>query len=149
VRGAEAVETVRGLFREYAAGLGVDLSFQGFEEELRDLPGAYAPPGGELYLALEDDGRALGCVAVRGLDRETAEMKRLYLRAAAGGRGVGRTLAEAALAAARRCGYRRLRLDTLPGMEAAQALYRELGFREIAAYRENPVPGARYLEIDL
>ena len=135
-------------------GLGIDLSFQGFEEEVRDLPGAYAPPPGSLLLALEEAKRcegaaALGCVAVRRLDAETAEMKRLYLRPAARGRGLGRSLAEAALAEARRLGYRRLRLDTLPGMEAAQAIYRELGFREIAPYRANPVPGARFLEIEL
>lgn len=147
------MEVVRELFREYAEGLGIDLSFQGFEEEVRDLPGAYAPPPGALLLALEEGEtamrRALGCVAVRRLDAETAEMKRLYLRPAARGRGLGRALAEAALAEARKLGYRRLRLDTLPGMEAAQAIYRELGFREIAAYRANPVPGARFLEIEL
>ena len=147
----EDVEVVRELFREYADGLGIDLSFQGFEEEVRSLPGGYAPPQGALLLAKGEAGapKALGCVAVRRLDAETAEMKRLYLRPDARGRGLGRLLAEAALAEARRLGYRRLRLDTLPGMEAAQGIYRELGFREIAAYRANPVPGARFLEIDL
>jgi ribosomal protein S18 acetylase RimI-like enzyme len=134
-------------------GLGIDLSFQGFEEEVRDLPGGYAPPGGALLLAKEEapgkTPQALGCVAVRRIDAETAEMKRLYLRSAARGRGLGRALAEAALAEARRLGYRRVRLDTLPGMDAAQGIYRELGFREIAAYRANPVPGARFLEIEL
>jgi ribosomal protein S18 acetylase RimI-like enzyme len=153
VHGGQDLEIVRTLFREYAEGLGIDLSFQGFEEEVRDLPGAYAPPSGALLLAREEgEGAtraALGCVAVRRLDPETGEMKRLYLRATARGRGLGRTLAAAALAEARRLGYRRLRLDTLPGMEAAQALYRELGFREIPAYRANPVPGARFLEIEL
>jgi ribosomal protein S18 acetylase RimI-like enzyme len=147
------LEVVRELFRDYAEGLGIDLSFQGFEDEVRDLPGAYAPPHGTLLLALEESAvptrRALGCVAVRPLDAETAEMKRLYLRPAARGLGLGRALAEAALAEARRLGYGRVRLDTLPGMEAAQAIYRALGFREIAAYRANPVPGARFLEIEL
>jgi ribosomal protein S18 acetylase RimI-like enzyme len=151
----EDVVAARELFLEYAQGLGIDLSFQGFDDEVRDLPGAYAPPQGCLLLALAEAGspvetrRPLGCVAVRRLDAETAEMKRLYLRPAARGLGLGRTLAEAALAEARRLGYRRLRLDTLPGMEAAQALYRDLGFREIPAYRANPVPGARFLEIEL
>jgi ribosomal protein S18 acetylase RimI-like enzyme len=150
--GKQDVEVVREMFREYARGLGVDLAFQGFDQEVRDLPGAYAPPQGALLMALEgvaEPRRALGCVAIRRLDAETAEMKRLYLRPLARGRGLGRSLAEAALGEARRLGYRRLRLDTLPGMEAAQAIYRELGFREIAAYRANPVPGARFLEIEL
>ena len=153
VRREPDLEIARELFREYAEGLGIDLSFQGFQEEVRDLPGAYAPPQGALLLAQGETGAgtpgALGCVAVRRLDALTAEMKRLYLRPAARGRGLGRALAEAALAEARRLGYRRVRLDTLPGMEAAQAIYRELGFREIAAYRVNPVPGARFLEIEL
>lgn len=151
----EDVAAVRELFLEYADGLGIDLSFQGFEEEVRDLPGAYAPPAGSLLLAREEVEaatgvpRPLGCVAVRRWDGETAEMKRLYLRPAARGLGLGRALAEAALAEARRLGYRRMRLDTLPGMDTAQALYHDLGFREIPAYRANPVSGARFLEIDL
>lgn len=144
----ELLDEARVLFEEYAAALAVDLSFQGFAEELLGLPGAYAPPTGALFLAL-DEGRALGCVALRRLDDETAEMKRLYLRPDARGRGLGRSLAEATLAEARRLGYRRLRLDTLPGMESAQALYRALGFREIPPYRSNPVPGATFLELQL
>jgi ribosomal protein S18 acetylase RimI-like enzyme len=148
VRGGEDVETARTLFLEYAQGLGVDLSFQGFAQELKDLPGAYAPPGGALLLAVEA-GATLGCVAVRAWDDETAEMKRLYLRPAARGRGLGVVLAKAAVEEARRIGYRKLRLDTLPGMEAAQAIYQEMGFREIPPYRTNPVPGARYLELKL
>jgi GNAT superfamily N-acetyltransferase len=144
----ELVREARALFEEYAAGLGVDLSFQGFEEELRTLPGDYAPPRGVLLLAVEAEG-PLGCVALRAVDEETAEMKRLYLRPAARGRGLGRQLAEAILAEASRLGYRRVRLDTLPGMESAQSLYLALGFHEIPAYRFNPVPGTRFLERDL
>jgi ribosomal protein S18 acetylase RimI-like enzyme len=146
--GPREIARVRELFREYADGLGLDLSFQGFARELRELPGDYAPPRGALLLALQR-GRAMGCVGVREFSGSTAEMKRLYVRAAARGLGLGRVLAEGAVSAARRLGYERLRLDTLPGMEAAQGLYGALGFREIAPYRENPVPGARFLELDL
>jgi ribosomal protein S18 acetylase RimI-like enzyme len=144
----ELLVEVRRLFEEYAASLGFDLAFQGWAEELRGLPGAYAPPGGALFLLLEGE-TALGCVALRRLDDEAAELKRLYLRPEARGRGSGRALTEAALVEARRLGYGRVRLDTVPGMEAAQELYRALGFREIAPYRENPIPGAAFLELEL
>lgn len=144
----ERVAAARRLFEEYAASLGFDLGFQGFAEELRDLPGAYAPPGGVLFLLVEGE-TVLGCVALRRLDGEAAEMKRLYLRSEGRGRGFGRALTEAALSEARRLGYRRVRLDTVPGMEAAQAIYRALGFREIGPYRENPIPGAAFLELEL
>jgi len=142
------IETVRALFDEYARELAVDLSFQGFAEERDGLPGAYAPPRGRLLLA-EIDGSAAGCVALRPLDAGTAEMKRLYLRPAARGTGLGRRLALAVVAEARTAGYARLRLDTLPSMGPAIAMYRTLGFREIPAYRHNPVPGALFLELAL
>jgi len=138
------VSEVRALFREYADSLPFALDFQDFERELAELPGAYVPPQGALLLV-----RGAGCVALRPLGDETCEMKRLYVRPSARGRGVGRLLAEAVVAEARRLGYARLRLDTTPGMEHAQALYEELGFREIEPYRVNPIQGTRYLELQL
>jgi putative acetyltransferase len=144
----EHLLTVRALFQEYATALGVDLSFQGFDEELRDLPGSYAPPRGALILAhLAQD--VVGCVGVRPLDAATAEMKRLYVRSAGRARGVGRALARAAIDHARYLGYERMRLDTLPAMVHAQALYASLGFQPIPPYRYNPVPGTAYMELRL
>ena len=140
------IESVRVLFREYADSLGVDLQYQGFDEELRDLPGEYSPPAGTLLLAKNDD-EVIGCVGVRALDPATAEMKRLYVRPAGRGTGLGRTLAEAAIRFATVSGYERMRLDTLPQMDRAQQLYRELGFVPIDAYRFSPVPGTVFLEL--
>ncbi len=137
--------TVRALLREYEASLGVSLDFQDFDDEVAELPGAYAAPGGALLIA----AGGAGCVALRRIDDETCELKRLYVRPAARGTGLGRRLTLAALDRARELGYRSVRLDTLPGMERAQALYSELGFREIEPYRANPVPGARFLELTL
>lgn len=142
------VETVRALFDEYARELAVDLSFQGFAQERDGLPGEYVPPRGRLLLA-EIDGVAAGCVALRPLDARTAEMKRLYLRPSARGTGLGRRLAQVVIAEAGSAAYDRLRLDTLPSMGAAIAMYRALGFREITPYRHNPVPGALFLELTL
>src|SRR5262245_5046211 len=127
VEGGVAVESVRALFQEYQAGLGVDLRFQGFAEELADLPGAYAPPAGRLYLALQRHEPA-GCVALRPLEQATCEMKRLFVRPAHRGCGIGRMLAERVLGEARAIGYERIVLDTLPAMQEAQALYATLGF---------------------
>jgi ribosomal protein S18 acetylase RimI-like enzyme len=142
------IEAARALFVEYAGSLGVDLAFQNFEDELRGLPGAYAPPGGRLRLALAGD-IAVGCAALRRIDDAVCEMKRLYVAPAARGTGLGRRLALDVIEIAREIGYERMRLDTLPSMKTAQALYEQLGFREIAPYRVNPVPGARFLELDL
>jgi ribosomal protein S18 acetylase RimI-like enzyme len=135
---------VRELFREYAAELNVDLCFQGFEQELAGLPGRYAPPSGGLWLATVDNHTA-GCVALRGLDAERCEMKRLYVRPAFRRGGVGRALAERTLAAAAESGYRLLLLDTLSHMHEAIALYRSLGFREVEPYCHNPLATAVYL----
>lgn len=139
---------VRALFREYADGLGVDLSFQDFEAELADLPGKYSPPEGRLLLAWQD-GEPVGCVAMRPLHDGDCEMKRLYVRPRAQGGGLGRRLAERICEEARDAGYRRICLDTLPTMAAAQQLYRSLGFRPIAPYVFNPVPGTKYLALAL
>ena len=168
-RGEEDLAAVARLFREYQISIGVDLCFQGFEEELATLPGLYAPPRGEILMARA--GRAsAGVVALRplpnydgarltcggagfegntGESRGLCEMKRLYVRPAFRAAKLGRRLAERVIAEARRLGYRRLVLDTLQDMAAAQALYRTLGFSEIEAYYENPLPGVRYFGLAL
>ena len=142
------LETVRTLFREYADSLGVDLEYQGFEDELRDLPGPYGPPAGALLLARSGDA-VIGCVGVRALDPSVAEMKRLYVRPEGRGTGAGRTLVEAAIRFATAQGYERMRLDTLPQMQRAQELYQSIGFMPIEAYRFSPVPGTVFLELVL
>jgi putative acetyltransferase len=139
---------VRALFEEYGASLGFSLCFQGFDAELAELPGAYAPPRGRLLLA-RVDGALAGCVALRPLDEGTCEMKRLFVRPTFVSRGLGRRLASAIVVEGRAAGYDAMRLDTVPAMGAALALYASLGFADIPAYRENPIEGARYLELRL
>jgi GNAT superfamily N-acetyltransferase len=145
---APNLDEVRALFREYADGVGVDLSFQGFAEELAGLPGEYKAPAGALFLCRVDE-QAAGCIGVRPWQSQSCEVKRLYVRPAFQGRGLGLFLAKQAIEWARRAGYDLMLLDTLPAMATAQQLYERLGFRERAAYRFNPVPGTRYMELRL
>jgi putative acetyltransferase len=139
----------RTLFKEYAAGLGVDLCFQGFEAELERIGEMYGAPQGCLFVAHADD-RLVGCGALRPQGGAgSCEMKRLYVRPEARGTGLGRILAESLIAKGRALGYSTMRLDTLAHMTSARALYRSLGFVETAAYYDNPLPDAVYMELDL
>jgi putative acetyltransferase len=145
----EQIASIRKLFLEYAQALGFSLCFQSFDKELEKLPGDYAPPEGRLLLATRE-GQPAGCVALHRLDPEICEMKRLYVCSQFRGKGLGRELAERIIAEARHIGYKQLRLDTVePRMRAAVTMYRNLGFREIAPYRQNPIEGALYMELQL
>jgi ribosomal protein S18 acetylase RimI-like enzyme len=146
---ATQLSQARELFLEYAAALGIDLCFQNFDEELATLPGEYAPPGGRLLLAVDEKQEAAGCVALRRIDEDTCEMKRLYVRPAFRGTGLGKGLALAIIEEGRRRGYARMRLDTLPSMRQAITLYRSLGFQPTEAYRHNPITGAMFMELAL
>jgi GNAT superfamily N-acetyltransferase len=147
IRG-RAVGQVARLFKDYAQWIGIDLSFQNFAEELRNLPGEYRPPSGALWLC-KVGARPAGCVAVRRLNREDCEMKRLFVRDDFRGLGCGDRLARRAIHWAGGVGYRRMLLDTLPSMGAAHKLYARLGFRQTQPYRFNPVEGTRYLALNL
>ena len=145
----EDVNHARSLFEEYAAGLGISLCFQNFDRELANLPGDYAPPDGRLLLATEDDQLA-GCIAMRKLSPGVCEMKRLFLRPAYRGKGLGKLLVESIIDEARKLGYTTMRLDTLPGrMDQAIALYQSIGFVDIEPYYENPVEDARFMQLEL
>lgn len=143
------IAQARELFLEYAASLGFSLCFQNFDAELAGLPGDYAPPEGRLLLA-EFESQSAGCGALHKLDTGICEMKRLYLRPQFRGKGIGRAIAERLIAEARQIGYKWMRLDTVgPVMKDAVAMYRKLGFKEIAPYRENPMAGTLYMELEL
>ncbi len=139
------LEHVRILFREYADWLGIDLCFQGFEEELSSLPGAYAPPSGALFLVM-DENNPVGCVAIRRIDHCTAELKRLYVKPELRDKGLGKSLSMRAIDVAEALGYDSIKLDTLGRMEQAVELYKYLGFEEIGPYYNNPEPDAVFME---
>jgi ribosomal protein S18 acetylase RimI-like enzyme len=145
----EETQQVRKLFEEYVAWLGINLCFQNFDKEVAELPRDYAPPSGRLLLAIEKDEIA-GCIALRRIGEDVCEMKRLYVRPQFRGRGLDRTLTENVIDEARSIGYKRMRLDTLPGkMDRAIAMYRSLGFKNIEPYYNNPVEDAAFMELEL
>jgi len=144
----EQMEIARGIFLRYAQSLDFDLSFQGLTAELAGLPGDYGPPTGCLLLALEAS-EAVGSVALRKIGDGVCEMKRLFLNPQQRGKGIGRILVQAVIQEAKRLGYKRMRLDTVPSMTSAIGLYRSLGFEEISPYCHNPVPGAKFFELRL
>lgn len=147
---AADLDDIRGLMRRYAAWIGIDLCFQGFEAELAALPGKYTPPHGQLWVARDVQGEAAGVIAVRPITAQECEMKRLWVEPQAQGSGLGRRLATTAVAFGRSAGYARMKLDTLrERMPAAIALYRSLGFVECAPYIHNPEPDVLYMALEL
>lgn len=138
---------VADLFREYQQLIGVDLCFQGFEEELANLPGKYAPPLGVIFLAVDNE-QLIGCVAIRPIDQQLAELKRLYVKPAWHGQGIGKQLFECAMTRAQSIGYGSIVLDTLESMRSARGLYQAYGFREIPSYYVNPDPTTKYFQYD-
>ena len=144
----EYLPQARELLMEYAVSLGFDLHFQEFEKELAEFPGEYAPPDGRLLLAMHDEQLA-GCVVLRKISEGVCEIKRLYVRPEFRKKGIGKELATAIIEEAREIGYKHMRLDTVPFMKEAIALYRSLGFKEIESYRYNPIEGAKFMELDL
>ncbi len=147
-RGEKDLRQAKILFEEYAATLDFALDFQNFEEEVASLPGGYIPPEGCLLLALHRN-QVAGCVALRKIDRDTCEMKRLFVRPSFRHLGIGKSLAQNVIQEAKKKGYTRMRLDTVPSMKEARALYKKLGFEPIPSYCHNPIPGAVFLELEL
>jgi ribosomal protein S18 acetylase RimI-like enzyme len=149
----ETISQARILFREYASTIGVEVCLGDFERELASLPGLYAPPAGRLLLAIQElegnSGEAIGCAALRKLEPDTCELKRLYVRPAFRGQGAARELVKELIAEARSIGYKRMVLDTLPSMQEAHKLYRTIGFREIPAYQKNPIPNSIFFGLEL
>jgi len=146
---SEQIETARELFREYQEWLGISLCFQNFDDEVANLPGDYRMPNGRLLIAIKD-GDVVGCIALRKLTDDACEMKRLFLRPQFRGEGLGREMVQRIIDEAREIGYERMRLDTLPRwMDQAIALYEQFGFRDIPPYYDNPVAGARFMELIL
>jgi len=147
------ISLARNLFREYASTIGVEVCLGDYERELATLPGLYAPPAGRLLMAVQEDtenpGQAIGCGAIRALEPGACELKRLYVRSGFRGKGLARKLVNELIAEAQSIGYERILLDTLPSMQAAQNLYRTLGFREIPPYRKGPVPDSLFFELAL
>ncbi|MDH4123707.1 MAG: GNAT family N-acetyltransferase [Thermoplasmata archaeon] len=139
---------IRELFLEYASSLGFSLGFQNFDDDIMNLPGKYGRPKGRLILALDDE-EIVGCVALREFDKDICELKRLYVKKESRGKGIGKLLTEKVIDEAISIGYSRMRLDTIDNMTQAMTLYRSMGFKEINAYRENPIEGARYFELIL
>ncbi|MGB2698357.1 MAG: GNAT family N-acetyltransferase [Candidatus Zixiibacteriota bacterium] len=148
VQSEKDIENIRELFKEYAESLGFDLAFQHFKEEFNELPSQYAPPDGCILLA-KDKEKIAGCVALRKMDENICEMKRLYVRKAFRGKGIGKELSIVIIQKAREMGYKSMRLDTVPSMKQAIALYRSLGFKEIEPYRYNPIEGATFMELEI
>ena len=144
----EHINYVKELFNEYAASLNFDLCFQNFDEEVKNLPGDYAPPAGSILLAVIEE-KIAGCVALRKIDEAICEMKRMYVRPGFRGKNAGRNLAEAIIEEAKTKGYRAIRLDTISTMKEAISLYKSIGFKETVSYRYNPVEGAKYMELML
>jgi putative acetyltransferase len=142
------IDEARSLIQEYASSIGVSLCFQNFDQEMATLPGEYSPPSGALLLA-ENEGKPVGCVAIKKISEEVCEIKRLYVRPESRGKGIGKLLTESIIEKARNIGYTKVRLDTLPSMKEAISMYLGMGFKPIEAYRYNPVDGALYLELAL